>query len=287
MRWVLVALGALVVLVLVLPHVVIEPLRRRLEARLNSQLEGYKVDLGGADFRLPVTIELRDAVITQNARPNPPVGKLDSLRISVQWRALLSAAVVADVEIDHPVFHIDRRQAEVEARDPVPLHERGWQRALEAIYPLKINGLNLRNGEVTYVDQGPFEPVRLTALMVKADNIRNVHSREGTYPSPVHAEGTLHESARVTLDGNADFLAEPYAAIEGDFALHELSVRHVAKLLTIYHVSARKGTVSLDGKLEYSPTTKRVHVREADMKGVTADYVAGKPEELPTAPGGK
>ena len=40
------------------------------------------------------------------------------------------------------------------------MSDHGWQDALQAMYPLKINQFRIRNGSVTYVDAGQAEPLR-------------------------------------------------------------------------------------------------------------------------------
>jgi hypothetical protein len=276
----------IVVAALVLPRAFDEPLRRRLEDTMNAQLNGYTAHLGGAAFRpWGFTVELRDLSLVQNARPEPPVARFPRLRVSVQWRALLSRAIVADVLFVDPAITIDRRQAETEARDNVPVSERGWQRALESIYPLKINRLEVRNGEVIYADQGPFKPVYLTSLAIEADNIRNVRSKEGVYPSPLRLHGILHGSAPIRFDGRADFLAEPQAALTGDFALRSLSLRYLDALLDLYHIDVQRGTLGATGKLTYTADQRVIEVASADLDGVNADYLYGRQDQAPETPG--
>ncbi len=50
-------------------------------------------------------------------------------------------------------------------------------------------------------------------LQLTANNIRNIHSKDRTYPSPIHAEAVVFETGHATVDGHADFLAEPFLGI--------------------------------------------------------------------------
>src|SRR5262249_6127490 len=80
-----------------------EPLRRYLERRVNAELTGYTVSVGALDLQiLGFAVELKDVTVVQNARPSPPVIYLPSWRTSVEWRALLSFAVVADPAFYQP-----------------------------------------------------------------------------------------------------------------------------------------------------------------------------------------
>src|SRR2546422_424935 len=176
-----------------------EPLRQYTEAKMNRALKGHTARIKTLDFHpLGFSLDLRDVAITQDAHPDPAVLQIERLSASVHWRALLSGRLVADVEIEKPTVHVDLPQARKEISDPVPVKERGWQEALEAVYPLKINHFQVRNGDVTYVDKGPFKPLRVRDIDLSATNIRNVRSEDRTYPSDVRFSALVFESGRVS-----------------------------------------------------------------------------------------
>src|SRR5206468_2787185 len=97
---------------------------------------------------------------------------------------LIRARLVANFSFTRPRVYVDLQHLHEEMRDPTPIKDHGWQQALEAIYPLKIDEFLVTDGEATYVDPGPFKPLRLSNIDLRATNIRNVHSRERDYPSP-------------------------------------------------------------------------------------------------------
>ena len=102
------SIAAVVLLAAAVAHLLDAPLRARLEARINANLEGYTVRLGAVDFHpLTFSLELIDAELTQDAHPDPPVAHLPRFTASVHWRALLSGRLVGDVIIDRPTLHLD------------------------------------------------------------------------------------------------------------------------------------------------------------------------------------
>jgi len=108
--------GALLVLLLVASVVALffidEPLRRYTEVKMNASLEGYTVRIRTLHFSpINFSVDLRDTVIVQDQQPDPPVASIERLYASVHWRALLSAHVVGDILIDHPVVVLNLRQA--------------------------------------------------------------------------------------------------------------------------------------------------------------------------------
>jgi hypothetical protein len=261
-----------------------EPLRRKMEADLNNRLKGYSVQIGRLDFHpVGLSLDLEDCTIYQRAHPDPPIAHIPNLSASVHWKALLRGRLVADWELDNPSVRFGLTQFSQEARDETPIKERGWQDAVKAIYPLKINRFVIRNADVTYIDKGPFRPLRITQLNLLAENILNVESEEGTYPSPVQVEGVVFDAGKLTLKGNADFLAEPHVALKGDFQLDQITLEYFKPISERYGLSVRNGVLSTDGSMEYASQTKKILIKKLTLDDVDADYI----HEARSAPGKK
>lgn len=272
-HWTILGLAVLVSLVAIGSFFVDEPLRQAIERRMNQSMKGYSASIGRLSFH-PVgfSLTLYDLVFLQDAKPEPPVLHVPRLDASVQWRALLHRRVVANFSFESPSVYADRRQVETEAKDPTPLDEHGWQDAFEAIYPLKINEVKIRNGRVTYVDAGPFKPLELREVNVKAENIRNVRSQEREYPSEFRVEGQVFEAGRVAVEGNADFLAEPHLGIKAAIALSGIELDYFKAITNRVNVTVRGGTLSAKGEVEYAPTIKVVDLEQATIRDVMIDY---------------
>ena len=251
-----------------------EPLRRYTEAKMNARLQDYSATIGALHFSpINFSLELRDTVIVQHEHPDPPVANIGRLYASVHWRALLAGRVVGDILIDHPVVVLDLPQAKEEIDDATPVKDKGWQDALQAIYPLKINELHISRGDVTYKDSGPFKPLRVQDLELEASNIRNVHSEVGVYPSPMRLTARVFEGGSVSATGWADFLAEPHAAFMVDIKLDGIELDYFKPITNRYNVTMTKGTLSAYGEVEIAPQYKSVTLWSATVDGVHVDYV--------------
>src|SRR5262249_1525235 len=147
---------------------------------------------------------------------------IKALHAGVHWRALLHLRLVADFEFQSPRVHINRPQLLQEANDKVPVKDKGWQDALEAIYPLKINHFQINDGELTYIDDDTKHPLQISRMHFVATNIRNVKAPDQTYPSPIRLDATVFDRGRLHVDGDANFLAEPYAGVRTDVELHDI-----------------------------------------------------------------
>ncbi len=275
-RWILLA-GTVVVLVgLVygLAFMIDEPLRQRIEADMNRRLTGYTVSIRALNFHpLGFSLDLRDLVISQNAHPDPPVAHISLLGARVDWWALLHLRLVADFLMERPAVYINLRQFRQELKDKVPIKERGWQDALQAAYPLKINTFRIRDGEITYVDEGPFKPLHLRQVEIFAENIRNIRSKEDVYPSDIHADAVVFDVGRLFVDGRADFLAKPHVGLLADIRLQQLDLDYFKPVTDRYNMQVSRGRMSAAGTIEYAPRIKVVDLRDAVIDGVHVDYV--------------
>ena len=260
-----------------------EPLRRQTEARINAALKGYTVRIGRLDFHpIGFSLDLEEVEIRQNASPEPPVAWIPNLTAGVEWKALLRGRVVAHFALDDPVLDINLANFQTERRDDTKLHERGWQAALQAIYPLEINEFSITNARLTYRDRGSYRPLEIRNLDFLAQNIRNVRSDEGEYPSAVYLSGAVFEKGRLELNGHADFLAEPHLGLRAKLALERIDLGYFRPLTERYHFAVRSGVFSTRGILEYAPKKKILDIPEVRLDGVVADYLHAKRETGPT-----
>lgn len=268
------ALAVPILVVIAVRFFVDEPLRRAIKRNVNSRLVGYTVRIGTLRFHpLDFSIDLLESAIVQNADPDPPIAHIPLLRAGVHWRAILYGRLVADFLIDRPTLRIDLTQARREIADPTPMSKRGWQDALEEVYPLKVNVVTIRDADITYVDQGPYKPLRLSQVNFRATNIRNVHSRERVNPSEIHLDGVVFDTGFVRVNGHADFLVKPYPGLKGEFALRHVELNDFKPIIRRCHVSVRNGVLSTDGNFEYAPSIKVADLEHVAIEGVQIDYV--------------
>jgi hypothetical protein len=271
--WFAVPVAIVLVLALVIAELIDEPLRRLTEREMNAKMQGYTARIGKLDFHpIGFSVDFFDVQFVQNANPDPPVMRIERLTASVQWRALLHRSLVADFELVKPTLYVDRRHFEAEMKDPTPVKEHGWQDAIQAMYPLEINEFRIVDGDVTYVEAGQARPLRITRLQATANDIRNVRSAEGEYPSPLRLEAVVFERGRLRVDGNADFLLEPYAGVKGRVDLADVPLDYFTPVLARANLFVSKGSISGRGDVEYSPKIATVWLESLRVEGLAAEY---------------
>lgn len=251
-----------------------EPLRAYAERELNRRVEGYTFHIGKLDFHpIGLSIDLEDVTVIQTDHPDPPIAQLTKWHASVHWRELLSGHLVSDQSIDRPILHLTRPQAAKEAKDDVPADKRGWQEAVYAVYPLQINEFTITNGDITYRENSTSKPLHVGQLNFRATNIRNVRSKPDEYPSDVHLDVMLFDKGRLTLDGRADFLAEPYMGMNADISLKDVELANVLPITAQRQVHLTQGVLSTAGHVEYSPRTQVVRLKDLSLRDVKLDFV--------------
>ena len=276
-RWAAGALGVLLLVLLVLfvaSYFLDEPLRSSTEQRINRRLKGYAVRLPKLHVQLVgLTMTLEGLRVFQLANPDPPIALFPVLEFDIHWRALLYGKVVGEVLLDQPKVRIDLRQYRAEAASPVPIKERGWQDAVAEIYPFKINALEVRDGTLTYIDQDPAKPLRLTRLNLDASNVRNVLSPENVYPSSFRMETAIFEKGRGVVEGDANFLAEPHLGINARLKLEDVPLDYFKPVVARTNLSIRNGIFTGSGRIEYAPNVKVTHLHDLTIQGMELDYV--------------
>jgi len=208
--WFAVPVAVIVVLSIVVAFLIDEPLRKMTEQEMNRKMKGYTAHIRKLDFHpIGFAVDFYYVQFVQNANPDPPVMRIERLTASVEWRALIHRKLVADFRLVRPIIYFDKSHFETELKDPTPVKEHGWQDALQAMYPLKINEFRITDGEATYVETSQARPLRVTKIQATVRDIRNVRSKEGEYPSPLKLEAVVFDRGQVQINGNADFLLEP------------------------------------------------------------------------------
>jgi len=269
----IIAISALALLVLLVASRFDEYLRRTLETKINQRLKGYSASIGHAHLSpLGLAVTLERTVIRQQANPNPPVADLPSLEASIEWRQVLHGHLVADATFDRPRVHINLPQLRKETRDQVNLTDRGWQQALESIYPLKFNLVQAREGDLVYIDTDPDRPLHVSHWSFTASNIRNIQSQDRIYPSPVHSEGVIFDTGRGVLNGHADFLAEPYPGFQAVYRVENVPLDRLRPIVNRANLTLSGGVLASHGDFEYGPRHKDVHIADVTIEKLRLDY---------------
>src|SRR5216683_8253827 len=267
-------LATLVVALFIASFFLDDIVRTRTQAAMNQKLKGYHVALAHAHLQLVGGIlTLNGLKVIQQAHPYPAVADVPMMRFHIQWKELFSRRVVADVLLSHPKVHVDQTQLVAEKKDPVPLRQKGWQDALEAAYPFKINRFTIEDGDVAYIQNAVNAPLHLAKLNFTTDNIRNIHAPNNVYPSRFHASLVIFGTGRATIDGHANFLEEPFPGARAQYTIANVPLSAFDPEIRQINIAVSGGRLASSGLLEYSPKVTRVDIDNATIDGVDVGYV--------------
>ena len=150
--WVGAFFGAVIIALFIASFFFDDLIRARTQIAMNQKLKGYHVTLDHAHLQfVGGVLTLKGLRVIQQAHPVPPVADIRSMRFTIQVKELLSRHIVADVLLSRPKIHVDQTQLVEEKKSKVPLRQKGWQDALEAAYPFKINRFTIDDGDVVYI----------------------------------------------------------------------------------------------------------------------------------------
>lgn len=245
-----------------------------IERQLNEHVQGYRFKVAEAALSPSLALEIKQLTMTQIEHPDPPVAVIPRWRLSIQWSQIFSGVVVSDYLITRPTLHITLPQATNGLEEEGGSRKQGWRDAISSFYPLRINEFKIEDADVTYVDQDPSKPLRVTHLNLLAGNIRNIRAPDDTYPSELALDGNLFGAGRVEMAGRANFLAEPHVGIKVDLALREVPLEPLLPVTARYNFEVRGGVLSAEGKLEYSAEgATEATLNRLAIERVRLDYV--------------
>lgn len=273
-RWAIGTAAALTLIMICASLLLDEPLRASMEQQMNRELKGYTVRIPGLHLRLiDLSLTLKGLTVMQQSHPDIPVVTFPVLTASIHWREILSGKLVAEFTLDRPGININLQQLRSEAASTVPLKERGWQKAVQAIYPLKINSLKINDANVTYIDQDPKRPLVLSHLNLRATNIRNIQQPDQVYPSSFHLDSAVFDTGRATVDGDANFLAMPFPGIKSRMTLDKIAIDYFKPMIARTNLTIQGGLLQASGDLEYAPSVKTAHLKNLTIQGMQLNYL--------------
>ena len=242
---------------------------------INSKLKGYTVHIARVRPHLwRLAFDLDDVLLTQNTHPDPPVADFGALKFSMVWGELLHFKVAGDLSIERPALHINLTQIQEEVSSHVSLKDRGWQGAVESIYPIKLDRVRILDGSLLYLSSGTAsKPLQLTKVYMVAQNVRNIAAAKDTFPSPVILDGVLFDTGKVWFKGAADFLREPSSAVQGDIKLEHVPLDRLNPIAQDFQLETKGGILSMDGSIEYTPEVQKAHLNHVLFENLKVDYV--------------
>ncbi|HYD41649.1 MAG TPA: DUF748 domain-containing protein, partial [Anaeromyxobacter sp.] len=249
LRWrVLLAVFGVLVLLVGAAIVSAEPLVRWGTRRVLAGMEGMRGDFDSVGLRLSdLSYEihgLRIEKVDDEGEAHPFI-RVDRARAGLYGRELLRGHVVGDVELERPRITL------VESREPdarrTPKQAGGLAKRLDAMTPIRMDRVEVKDGEVIWVDarEGEDPVLRLHAIEATLENFATNAALARKEPTVFAMTGTLQRSGAVQAFATADPLAKALT-FAGQATLREFPLAEVGRLMDAKaEVKPTEGTIDL------------------------------------------
>lgn len=162
-----------------------------------------------------------------------PYFATDALDLSVQWKQLVRGRVVGEIDLDRPVLNLiaekkpaqDEEEVEERAEEGERQWEKGekpggddletrtgdevdWRERVERLFPLTVNRITVRQGEVHYIDLANRLDAPLEGLELTVTGLTNRPAAGDHLPCGLVASATTIGGGRLSVDARVDPLAE-------------------------------------------------------------------------------
>lgn len=220
---------------------------------LNDQLanmgdyQGRIADVDIALLRSAYVIHGMEIIKVSEAVP-VPFFEADSIDLSVSWRALFNAKVVADVEFINPELHfVDGGENDSQSGAGTD-----WRAALQQLVPIRIDRLGIHNGALHFHNfkSDPNVHLLLTELEGAFTNLSNADRSQDAVPADFNFAGLLFENASAGLQGHLDPLGD-FRDFVINLKITDIELQRINDLSEAYgHFNFKSGTGDFIMELE-------------------------------------
>lgn len=200
----LIILGSLLVigiaLRIALPYILLRLVNKEL-----TTIKGYYGHVDDIDVALirgAYTIKIIKLERTGGKIP-VPFFSADIVDLSIEWKALFHGAIDGKIRVEHPVLNFVKGPTEETSETKV---DSNWTDVVKKLMPLKINRLEINDGEIHYRDfhSNPKVDIFTKKVQILATNLSNAQHEKEILPSTVEASASVYDGeAKLHMKLNA------------------------------------------------------------------------------------
>lgn len=186
-----IVLAVLVAIRLALPYVILHFANRSL-----ANMDGYYGHIRDIDLAIIRGAYKIDSVylnkVDSTTGKQTPFFAASLVDLSVEWKALFHGSIVGEVVFQDPMIRFTKDK--VEPKD-VRKDSAQFDKVADDFMPLSINRMEVRNGNIQYIDQHtkPRVDIQMTDVYFTATNLRNSYDSSALLPSTVKARGSIYD----------------------------------------------------------------------------------------------
>lgn len=166
-----------------------------------AALEGYGGSIEDIDIHLwrgAYKIDGLD-IYKEKGGLKEPFVSVKTMDLSIEWRALLNGAIVAEITLNQPKINFAISQTGETA---------DWARFLDSLSPFKINRLNVNDGILAYKDYSAQPNVNLYIedIYGSVTNLNNIEKKNKLLPSKLSITGKSIGEGKLSVNGSINIL---------------------------------------------------------------------------------
>jgi hypothetical protein len=237
-------LGSLLVLLIAfriaLPYILLRVVNKQL-----TEIKGYYGHVNDIDVAL-----IRGAYTLKAIKLDKVGGKIpvpffsaDIIDLSVEWGALLHGAIDGKIRVRHPILNFVKGPTEETSQTRI---DSSWTDVVKNLMPLKINLLEVSDGEIHYRDfhSNPKIDIYTKKVHIFAENLSNAKHNKELLPSTAEAGAEVY-GGQASLHMRLNALSN-IPAFEVKAELKSLDITNLNNFLQAYgNFDVKQGNFSL------------------------------------------
>lgn len=225
-----------------------------IERYVNRELArqpGYQARIGGVGLAIldgAFAVDDMD-VKKRNGRVPVPLFHAPRVETTIDWRALLDGALVAEVVVREPTINLVAGPTRAQTQTGA---EVDWRTVVERLMPIRLNRVEIHDGSVHFRDfhADPKVDVYLHHLDLRAENLTNSEGLSGTRVARVALRATPMSGGVLTASAEFDPFADT-PTFDFDGSLVGARLADFNDFLRAYAgVDVEKGTMRIYAELE-------------------------------------
>jgi hypothetical protein len=245
MKRIWISLGILLGIFFLL-HLLLEPIVENFVNKKLQQLEGYQGSIRDVDIHLyRGAYRVEGIDIQKKGDTLLPFVQIDTLDLSVDWKALFDGELVGEVKVFRPVINYVAGPSEDVVSDTAEVNN--WTEKIQELIPLTINRFEVRQGNITYSD--PSASLQLDTYLKDLDmlvvNISNVQDKSVRLPTALSARAETLGGGRLEVSMNLNLL-QKVPEFNAKLQLDTIDLTALNHVFEAYaHVDVQKGYFSM------------------------------------------
>jgi hypothetical protein len=237
-------LGSLLVILIgiriALPYILLRVVNREL-----TQIKGYSGHVNDIDVAL-----IRGAYTLKDIKLDKVGGKVPVpffsaavIDLSLEWRALFHGAIDGKIRAEHPILNFVKGPSEETSQTKI---DSSWVDVVKKLMPLKINRLEINEGEIHYRDfySNPKVDIFTKKVHILAENLSNATHEKELMPSTAEASAQVY-GGEAKLHMKLNVLSK-IPVFEAKAELVSLDITNLNNFLQAYaKLDVKSGNISI------------------------------------------